>query len=200
MEGGRPSPGFPRRAAGGRWVTHGLQGSDPLHPCPNSISVRTISLPLSDIISKTEQDSYLMPKMEKKNCTTYTHFLFSFLVDCFATIGSCLHENWCFEGLMLSTMTCCYEVEAKSVQALLVSCRVTDQVDTNYLYFQSTNWAGAYKAEVKPSPFMRGIFWCGCRPLWDFRTKHLSVVQGGGNVEGGERRTMGLLRKATKSL
>lgn len=51
---------------GGKVSHDGLQGSDPLDPCPNSISARTISLPLSDIISQTEQDSYLMPKLEKK--------------------------------------------------------------------------------------------------------------------------------------
>lgn len=50
---------------GGKVSHDGLQGSDPLDPCPNSISARTISLPLSDIISQTEQDSYLMPRLEK---------------------------------------------------------------------------------------------------------------------------------------
>lgn len=201
MEGGRPILAFPRRAAGGRWVTHGLQGSDPLDPCPNSISARTISLPLSDIISKTEQDSYLLPKLENNSHHTHTScspFVWIVLPQ---LVPVCMHrfQNWCFEELMLKTGTCCYEVGATAVQALLFSCIVTDRVDTNYPYFQSTNWATTYKAEVKPSPFMQGIFWCGCRPLWDFSTKHRSVVQGGGNVEGGELRTMGLLRKATKS-
>lgn len=51
---------------GGKVSHDGLQGSDPLDPCPNSISARTISLPLSDIVSQTEQDSYLMPRLEKK--------------------------------------------------------------------------------------------------------------------------------------
>lgn len=144
-----------------------------------------------------------MPKLERKLHHTHTHTL-PVLLSCGLccnnwSLSACIILNWCLEELMLKTVTCCSEVGAKCVQALLYSCTVTDQVNTNYPYFQSTNWATDYKAEVKPSPFMWGIFWCGWRPLWDFSTKHLSVVQGGGNVEGGERWTMGLLRKATKS-
>lgn len=66
---------------GGKVSHDGLQGSDPLDPCPNSISARTISLPLSDIISQTEQDSYLMPRLDKKIAphTSCAHFVWMVL-------------------------------------------------------------------------------------------------------------------------
>lgn len=71
----------------------------------------------------------------------------------------------------------------------LFSHIVTYWVDTNYPAFRSTNLAATYWAGVKPSPFMWGIFWSGCRLLWDFSTKRLDA--GGGNVKGGESWTMG---------
>ena len=108
-------------AAGGRWVTRRLQGSDPLDLWPNSISPSTISLPLSDIISQAMRDSYPMPEKKKLQ---HTHFLSSrcFLLhacapqleaDCLATIGPCLHAsfwerasrcfggNWCYIDVLL---------------------------------------------------------------------------------------------------
>lgn len=191
-------------AAGGRWVTGRLQGSDPLNLCPNSISPSIISLPLSDIISQAKQDSHTMPTLEKIATHTLPVLtLLPFTRLCTRIGGWLSRHNWAlctriilreckpvFEELMLHWCLVAMGLGLRpwhNGMTFLFSCIVTYWVDTNYPAFRSTNLAATYWAGVKPSPFMWCIFWSGCR-LWDFSTKRLDAR--GGNVKGGEFGTM----------
>lgn len=203
------------RAAGGRWVTRRLQGSDPLDLWPNSISPSTISLPLSDIISQAKQNSYPMPALEKLQ---HTHFLSSlcFLLhayapqlkaDCLATIGPCLHASFwesasrCFGELMLHW---CLVAMGPGLRpwhkgmTFLFSCIVTYWVDTNYPAFRSTNLAATYWAGVKQSPFMWGVFWSGCSDYCETLAPSV-LMQGEGMWREESLEQWAPLRKASKS-
>lgn len=75
-------------------------------------------------------------------------------------------------------------------------CTVTYWVDTNYPTFRSTNLVATYWAGVKQGPFMWGIFWSSCRPLWDFSSKLLGA---GGVWREESAEQWAPLRKASKS-
>lgn len=102
---------------------------------PLAYHYQTLSLRLNRTVISCQSWKMIRTTHTHTSCSPFVWIVLPQLVPV------CMHrfENWCFEELMLKTGTCCYEVGATAVQALLFSCIVTDQVDTNYPYFQSTN-------------------------------------------------------------
>lgn len=162
-------------AAGGRWVTRRLQGSDPLDLWPNSISPSTISLSLSDIISQAMRDSYPMPALGKKIATHTLPVLtlLPFARLC-ATIGGWLsrHNRALFTRIILREskpvflgelmLHWCLVAMGPGLRprhkgmTFLFSCIVTYWVDTNYPAFSIYQFSHYLMGRGQTEPFHVG--------------------------------------------
>lgn len=170
--GETPIFAFPRRVCavlmGGRWVTLGLQGSDPLNLWPNSISPASLDHHYQTLSPRLSTIVILCQCRGKK--VQYTHFLFIFV--------SLWNKNW--NLIVLPQLRLVYMHRFESVQdgfveelmlhwclvakgsgrgkdtTFLFSSAVTHCVHTNYPTFLFTDLAATQWAGVKLSSFIWG--------------------------------------------